>query len=482
MAGSNGFQRTASFMAPAERDAKARAVQLAIVYQADGTIAGYRDGKLYGKAYRSGGLVPFQAGQAVAAFGVRHEPAGGNKMLAGLVVQARLYDRALSPDEVAASFGNSIAVTEAELIARLAPVARAQRAELCRGRDMLANQVAMLRGQQTSFKIYAAVPRQPAPMRIMRRGQVTDPGEVIAAAGIAALAGPPADFGLAPDAPEGLRRVKLADWLTHKDNPLFARVMVNRLWHYHFGIGLVETPNDFGFNGGRPSHPELLDWLASEFIAHGCHIKDMHRLIVTSATYRQASAPRPAAIARDADNRLVWRKKPSGMEGEALRDSLLAIAGLLNRELGGKGFSDYKQLANSGTMYYDPIDPVGREYHRRSLYRFQPRGASPGLLDAFDCPDPAAAAPRRNATTTPLQAMTLWNGGFALRMAAALAQRIEQENPRDAALQAARVYQLLLQRRPSPTESDRAVRLIDAHGLPALCRAMLNSNEFLTID
>jgi hypothetical protein len=482
MAGSDGFRRTASFMGPAEQAAKARTVHVAIVYQADGTIAGYRDGKPYGKPYRSAALVPFQAGKAVAAFGIRHEPAGGNKMLAGIVVQARLYDRALTADEVAASAGNSAAVTEAELLVRLSPTARATRDELRRGRDTVAARIAVLRGQQISFTVYTAVPSQPTPMRVMHRGQVTEPGEVVAPAGIAALAGPPADFGLSPNAPEGQRRVKLADWLTHRDNPLFARVMVNRLWHYHFGIGLVETPNDFGFNGGRPSHPELLDWLASEFTARDYRLKDMHRLIVTSAAYRQASAPRPAAIAKDADGRLLWRKKPARMEGEALRDSLLAVTGLLNRELGGKGFSDYQQIANSGTMYYDPIDPVGHAFHRRSIYRFQPRGASPGLLDAFDCPDPAAATPRRNATTTPLQAMTLWNGGFALRMAEALAQRIEREYPRDTALQAARVYQLMLQRSPSATERDRAVRLTDAHGLTALCRAMLNSNEFLTVD
>jgi Protein of unknown function (DUF1553)/Protein of unknown function (DUF1549)/Planctomycete cytochrome C/Concanavalin A-like lectin/glucanases superfamily len=482
MAGSDGFRRTASFQAPEERDATKRPLHFAIVYDADGTITGYRDGKPYGKPYRSAGLVPFQAGKAVAAFGVRHEPVGGNKMLAGIVVQARLFNRALTAAEVAASAGHDEPVTEAELLARFDAKDRQQWDLLRASRDLVAPQVAALRAKQVSFKVYAPIPQQPAPMRIMHRGQVTEPGELIAPAGIAAVAGPSADFKLAPDAPEGLRRRKLAEWITHKDNPLFARVMVNRLWHYHFGIGLVETPNDFGFNGGRPSHPELLDWLASEFIAQGYRLKDMHRLIVTSRTYRQSSTPRPDAIAKDADNRLVWRKKPMRMEGEALRDTLLAIAGLLNPEVGGKGFSDYKQIANSGTMYYDPIDPVGREFHRRSIYRFQPRGASLGLLDAFDCPDPAAAAPRRNATTTPLQAMALWNGGFALRMADALATRVAGESGNDIGRQAARVYQLILQRPPTAVERDRAARLIEAHGLRALCRAMLNSNEFLTVD
>src|SRR5260370_31654128 len=197
----------------------------------------------------------------------------------------------------------------------------------------------------------------------------------------------------------------------------------------------------------------------------------MHRLIVTSSAYRQSSAPRPDAVAKDADNRLVWRKKPMRMEGEALRDSLLAIAGLLSPEVGGKGFSDYKQIANSGTMYYDPIDPVGREFHRRSIYRFQPRGASLGLLDAFDCPDPAAAAPRRNATTTPLQAMALWNGGLALRTAETLAARVAGESGNDTGLQTARVYPLILQRPRTPGERGRAVRLRGGDGFRGPFRA-----------
>src|SRR5207249_2649594 len=149
--------------------------------------------------------------------------------------------------------------------------------------------------------------------------------------------------------------------------------------------GLVETPSDFGFNGARPSHPELLDWLASEFVARGYRLKEMHRLIVTSRAYRQSSAPRADGLAKDADNRLLWRKRPLRVEGEALRDGLLAVAGLLDRTVGGPGFSDYQETSGAGTTYYEPFDPVGAVYHRRSLYRFQPRGANLGLLDFFDC-------------------------------------------------------------------------------------------------
>src|SRR5262249_50093152 len=153
---------------------------------------------------------------------------------------------------------------------------------------------------------------------------------------------------LRPNAPDADRRKKLAEWVTAPNNPLFARVIVNRVWHYHFGTGIVETPSDFGFNGSRPSHPELLDWLAAELADPGRERggpwswNRLHRLLVTSATYRQSSAPRKDALAKDADNRLLWRFEPRRLEGEAVRDSMLAVAGLLNREVGGKGFTDYK--------------------------------------------------------------------------------------------------------------------------------------------
>jgi hypothetical protein len=258
--------------------------------------------------------------------------------------------------------------------------------------------------------------------------------------------------------------------------------MVNRLWHYHFGTGIVETPNDLGFNGGRPSHHELLDFLAAEFVAGGFSLKTMHRRIVTSAAYRQASAPRRAALAIDADDRLLWRKKPLRLEAEVLRDTLLCVAGRLNREVGGKGFSDYRQTYNNGTTYYEPYDPVGPEYCRRSLYRFTPRGGNQGLLESFDCPDPASAAPRRSVTTTPLQALSLWNNAFALRMAEAFAERVSREAPDNLDAQVARAYRLALQRDPRPAECDLARRLAADYGLKALCRALCNANEFLTVE
>ena len=255
-------------------------------------------------------------------------------------------------------------------------------------------------------KVYTATSQQPPVTRVLTRGQVTEPAAIVAPGVIRCLAADPGSSApvLPPDAPEADRRRDLAAWVTAPSNPLFPRVIVNRLWHYHFGTGIVETPNDLGFNGGRPSHPELLDWLAGELAARGYRLKEIHRLIVTSSTYRQASAPTAEGLAVDADDRLLWRKKPWRLEGEAVRDSMLAVTGLINTQMGGPSFSDYRETNGQGTAYFDPIDPVGPPFHRRSVYRFVPRGGNQGLLDTFDCPDPSASAPRRSTTTTPIQA------------------------------------------------------------------------------
>ncbi|MFM8273687.1 MAG: DUF1553 domain-containing protein, partial [Gemmata sp.] len=481
MAGSNNFARTRPFGGADERDAAQEFVHVAITYGADGTVTGYRNGAVYGKGYASKGPVAFKADRAVVVFGCRHEPAGGNKMLAGTVGLARLYDRALSRAEVEASYrSGGLFVSDAELEAKLAPAQRETRAALRKRWDALDARLAALR-QGAGAKAYVTVPVPPGVPRVLARGDPASPGAVVAPAGLAAVRGPGADLSLKPDAPDAERRKGLAEWVAHPDNPLFARVIVNRVWHYHFGTGIVETPNDFGFNGGRPSHPELLDWLASEFRARKYSLKALHKLIVLSATYRQAAAPRKDALAGDADNRLLWRYRPRRLDGEVVRDAMLSVSGLLNPEVGGKGFSDYRQRDLNGTAYFEPFDPAGAEFHRRSVYRFTPRGANPGLLDALDCPDPAAAAPRRAVTTTPLQALGLWNNGFALRASEAFAARVAKEAD-GAAAQVRRAWQLAHQRDPTPDEARLATKLVADHGLKALCRVLFNSNEFVAAE
>jgi len=479
MAGSDGFQRTASFQAPIQTDTR-EDIHLAITYRSDGTITGYRNGRPYGRPYRSKGPVRLPAGTAVVAFGVRHEPAVGNRMLAGTIVQARLYDRPLTADQVAASYNSSDIVTESDVNARLPAEVRRRRNELQAHQTLLKGRTMRIKGRHS--KLFTALSQEPPPTRLLVRGQVSEPADTLSAGGVAGVTALRADFGLPPDAPERERRRRLAAWLTHADNPLLARVMVNRLWHHHFGTGIVETPSDFGFNGGRPSHPELLDWLAAEFAARAYSLKAMHRLIVTSNSYRQGSLPHARGLAADADARLLWRKKPLRIEGEVLRDCMLAVSGALNREIGGRGFSDYRQHGDAGTTYYDPIDPVGPAFHRRSVYRFNPRGGNLGLLDAFDCPDPAASAPRRMATTTPQQALALWNGPFAMRMAQQFGERVRTEAGRDVDEQARCAFRLAFQREPLPAEAAAARRLIAEHGLATLCRALFNANEFLIVD
>jgi hypothetical protein len=480
MAGSDGFQRTQSFEGPEEAKADRELVHVAIVYQSDGTIVGYRDGQPYGKSYKSRGVTAFTAGKAQVVFGLRHAPAGGNKMLAGVVQRARVYDRALTPDEVAASAGAvSTFVSDAEILSRLSDERIAARADVL---VKIAGQTAELEKLEAArkAKVYTAVAVPPKEARVLLRGNVTTPGEAVTAGGIAALGR--ADFGLPSGAPEGDRRIKLADWVTAKDNPLFARVIVNRLWHYHFGQGIVDTPNDFGFNGGRPSHPELLDWLADEFVRGGYSLKAMHRTMVLSDAYRRSSRPDPAAEAVDAGNRLLWRANPRRLEAEAVRDAMLAVSGKLDRTVGGPGYSDVKSYFFKGSQFYEPLEQTGPAFYRRTLYRMSARSGRSPFLDTFDCPDPSTTTPRRAMTTTPLQALALLNNAFVLHTADCLAERLRKDAGDDTSKQIDLAFRLAYGRSAGADEIAKAKPFAAKHGLPAFCRVLFNTNEFLYVD
>ncbi|MGD9645514.1 MAG: DUF1553 domain-containing protein [Pirellulales bacterium] len=475
LAGSNNFVRTQSLAGDVEKVAAERPVRITIVYASDGTITAYRNGEPYGRPYRATQPNLFAAGQAQVVFGLRHSPAGGNRLLNGEILQAELYDRALDVAEVAAA-GDEIST--AAIVAQLDPETAGRRAALV---DELAAARKTLEPAPPQM-LYACTPQQPEVTHLLRRGDTRLPAEAVSAGGIAAMPAPSSDFGLSVDAPEADRRTALARWITHRENPLFARVIVNRVWHYHFGIGLVDTPNDFGFNGGRPSHAELLDWLASEFAASGYRLKELHRLLVTSAAYRQASLARPEAVAVDRDNRLLWRHSPARLEAEALRDAMLVAAGRLQHAGGGPGFRDYEELNRSGTWSYLPAEKVGPEFVRRTIFRTATRGGRGGLLDAFDCPDPSTTTPRRAITTTPLQALTLLNNAFVLRMCEALAERVEREAGDDSTAQVRRAIALVYGRAPHADEERPAEELIGREGLATLARVLFNSNEFLYVD
>jgi len=303
--------------------------------------------------------------------------------------------------------------------------------------------------------------------------------------GLSVLDGVLEPFALPADAPEGERRLALARWIVDPANPLTARVLANRVWHYHFGTGIVDTPSDFGFLGSRPTHPELLDWLASRLLAHGWRWKPLHREILLSQTYRQSAAYRPAAAAIDKDARLLWRFPPRRLSAEELRDTLLFVAGKLDMRPGGPGFRLYKFTQNNVCTYF-PLDHHGPETYRRAVYHQNARAGVFDLLTDYDLPDTALAAPKRSVTTTPLQALTLLNHSFTLDMATALAERAAAEaDSQDGAKSDAIVralYRRTLQRAPSVAEHEAAARLVERHGAAALARALLNLNELSHVE
>jgi len=287
-------------------------------------------------------------------------------------------------------------------------------------------------------------------------------------------------FAMEADAPEGERRRALGEWIVRDDHPLTPRVLANRVWQYHFGTGIVDTPSDFGFLGGRPTHPELLDYLARRLVTAGWRLKPVHREILLSRTYRQSGAHRADAARIDPEARLLWRFPPRRLGAEELRDTMLHVADKLDSKMGGPGFRLYKFTQNNVSTYF-PLDRHGPETYRRSVYHQNARASVVDVLNDFDLPDIALAAPRRANTTTPLQALTLLNHSFTTDMAQAIAARLERGGAA-AGAQIDEAYGLAFQREPTVAERAAAGRLIATHGLAAFCRALLNMNELIYLD
>jgi hypothetical protein len=258
---------------------------------------------------------------------------------------------------------------------------------------------------------------------------------------------------------------------------------VNRVWQYHFGRALVDSPNDFGHMGQLPTHPELLDWLATEFRDGGGSLKALHRHILLSATYRQSSASAPAAAALDSDNRFFWRMNRRRLEAEAIRDSILAVSGKLDLTPGGPSFQDFviEKPEHSPHYRYELADPENPKIHRRSIYRFTVRSQMQPFLTVMDCADPSMLVEKRNVTITPLQALSLLNNQLTLAMSAHFAAQVEKSAP-DAAERAAAAFRLAVQRTPMPEERDGLMAYASRHGWANACRLMLNLNEFVFID
>lgn len=314
---------------------------------------------------------------------------------------------------------------------------------------------------------------------VFKGGDPQKPAEEVKPASLAVLDQVTKPYELASGAPESQRRLALARWIVGEDNPLTPRVLVNRVWHYHFGTGLVDTPSDFGFLGSLPTHPELLDYLANRLKENGWRLKALQREICLSQTYRQSAASREDGASVDKDARLLWRFPPRRLAAEEIRDTLLSVAGRLDLRMGGPGYRlyDYK---NDNVSTYVPLDHAGPETYRRAVYHQSARASVVDLLSDFDLPDNAFAEPKRSSTTTPLQTLTLLNQSFTLDMAHALAERVARESSQgDVGAQIQRAYTLCFQREPSEKENAACRRLVEAHGLGALCRALLNTNELI---
>ncbi len=324
-------------------------------------------------------------------------------------------------------------------------------------------------------KVYSGTFFQPPATHRMYRGDPTAPKEQVAPDAIRILG----SLDLAADAPEKQRRIAIANWIASPANPLTARVLVNRLWQFHFGVGIVDTPSDFGANGTLPSHPQLLDWLASEFIDQGWSMKNMHRLILTSKTWQQDSRPRVEAMQVDAGSRFLWRFPPRRLEAEGIRDCILTATGKLDLSLGGPGFSAF-EIAMENVRHYFPKQEYGPADWRRMIYMTKVRQEKDSTFGVFDCPDGSQVTPKRSRSTTPLQALNLLNSRFVMQQAELLVDRLAKECD-GTERKIACAFELCFGRDANEQELALAETFVAEYGWVHFARAMLNANEFVFI-
>jgi hypothetical protein len=342
---------------------------------------------------------------------------------------------------------------------------------------------------------------------VFYQGDFTEPRDEVQPGFISVLDPNPAEIARPTDGLSTGRRKALADWIASPGNPLTARVIANRLWHHHFGRGIVGTPNDFGFSGQRPTHPELLDWLASELVREGWSLKKLHRTILLSATYRQSSRHDPAKAAVDPENKLLWRQNPRRLEAEGIRDAALSVSGkLLPMESGPSVWPPVPQdllTSQPGILetkddkaaqerrqgwYADPLEKTDV----RSIFLIHKRVLTIPFLEAFDLPESTVSCGRRDCTVVAPQALSLLNSDFTERASVAFAERVRKESP-DRPVE--RAVRLALGRAPTAAELTIGERVLAEHAkihakksdpaqaaLVDFCRALLNVNEFVYVD
>lgn len=322
--------------------------------------------------------------------------------------------------------------------------------------------------------IFGGVFQKPPPMHLLNRGDVAQPKEEVSP-------GIPEVFGsleMSSATSDVDRRKGLARWIASPKNPLTARVMVNRVWHLHFGAGLVNTPSDFGGMGGKPSHPGLLDWLAVRFVKDGWSIKNLHRLILSSKAYQQSGRPSSLGMEKDANNRLLWRFQPRRLEAEAIRDSILQVSGSLDLKMGGPGFSFFEPNTNY-VRVYNPKEEFGPLEWRRMIYGHRVRMEQDGVFGAFDRPDAGLICSKRTQSTTPLQSLNLFNSRFVEQQSEIFSKRLVAEAGEKVNGQIVLAFQYCFGRVPTAEEVSKGLDFVNQHGLSQFCRVLFNTNEFL---
>jgi hypothetical protein len=398
----------------------------------------------------------------------------------------------LAPDPALASKIAALTTTRAELVHAALPDGHADgEAKIAAELDAIQKQLQQLPQPQmvyaaaTHFKAQAnhkPTHGKPKPIHVLARGQVTKPGELVGPRALR-IPGLEADLSLADGHDESARRLALANWIIDRNHPLTWRSIVNRIWQYHFGQGIVGSPNDFGMMGQKPTHPQLLDWLAVEFRDGGQSFKKLHKLMVTSAAYRQAATHDAADAALDSSNQYLWRMNRRRLAAEEIRDSILLLSGKLSTEMYGPGFFDFKleKATHSPHYQYHKPDPNDPKTHRRSIYRFIVRSQPQPFMTTMDCADPSMSVPARTETLTALQALAMFNNPFVIAMSTHFA---ESAKAKGATIEEQTRYLLArtLSRPATDAEVAQIVEFAKAQGLESAARALFNSNEFLFVE
>jgi len=346
--------------------------------------------------------------------------------------------------------------------------------ELIKERNRLDVQIRTLERDQL---VFAGKFRTPDAIHWLNRGDPEQPRDLVKPAVPVFLS----SLQLPETSSDQERRKALADWIANASNVLTVRVLVNRVWQGHFGTGLVDTPSDFGRSGSKPTHPELLDTLASNFQRDGWSLKRLHREIVLSETYRQSSSlvGREDAMKQDADTRLLWRFPGRRLDAEEIRDTMLAMTGELRSEMYGRGFSLFDQ--RGGLSGFKPVETFSSDGMKRTIYAHKVRRERDAIFGAFDCPDAGQNTAKRRESMTPIQALNLFNSTFTLDRAKAFAKRIQVEGGADLREQIRIAYNIAVQREPTAIELSSALDVVQTHGTEPLCRALFNCNEVIFV-